>query len=63
MEKEEKIDLLRIINDQVSSSILGGEEEDYTTLENDGFVNIDRSSVQWWAVITPLGLNFLEENW
>lgn len=63
MEKQEKIDLLRIINDQVSSSILGGEEEDYTTLENDGFVNIDRSSVQWWAVITPLGLNFLEENW
>jgi hypothetical protein len=63
MEKQEKINLLRIINDQVSSSILGGEEEDYTTLENDGFVNIDRSSVQWWAVITPLGLNFLEENW
>ena len=63
MEKQEKIDLLRIINEQVSSSILGGEEEDYTTLEKDGYIKIDRSAVQWWAVITPLGLNFLEENW
>lgn len=62
MEKQEKIDLLRIIDQQVSSSILGGEEEDYTTLEIDGYIKIDRSAVQWWAVITPLGLNFLEEN-
>jgi hypothetical protein len=62
MEKQETIDLLRIIDQQVSSSVLGGEEEDYTSLENDGYIKIDRSAVQWWAVITPLGLNFLEEN-
>ncbi|MFI5451914.1 hypothetical protein ACHMWN_07110 [Pedobacter sp. UC225_61] len=63
METQEKIDLLRIINEQVSSSILGGEEADYTALENEGYIKIDRSSVQWWAVITPLGRAFLEGNW
>lgn len=63
METQEKIDLLRIINEQVSSSILGGEEADNTALENEGYIKIDRSSVQWWAVITPLGRAFLEENW
>ncbi|MFA6276049.1 MAG: hypothetical protein WC622_04825 [Pedobacter sp.] len=63
METQEKIDLLTIINEQVSSSILGGEEADYTALENEGYIKIDRSSVQWWAVITPLGRKFLEDNW
>ncbi|MFD0939165.1 hypothetical protein [Pedobacter boryungensis] len=63
METQEKIDLLKIINEQVSSSILGGEEADYTALENEGYIKIDRSSVQWSAVITPWGRKFLEENW
>lgn len=63
MEIQEKIDLLRIIDEQVSSSILGGREEDYIHLENDGFIKIDRSAVQWAAAITPLGQNFLYENY
>lgn len=62
METQEKVDLLTIIDEQVSSSILGGREEDYELLEADGFIKIDRSAVQWAAAITPLGLNFLYEN-
>jgi hypothetical protein len=63
MEKQEKIDLLKIIEQQMSSSILGGREDDYVSLENDGYIKIDRHSVQWWAAITPLGLKFLDENY
>ena len=63
MEKQEKIDLLKIIEQQMSSSILGGREDDYVSLENEGYIKIDRSAVQWWAAITPLGLAFLEENY
>lgn len=62
MEKQEKIDLLRDIEQQMSSSILGGMEDDYVSLENEGYVKIDRSSVQWCAAITPLGLQFLAVN-
>lgn len=61
MEKQEKIDLLKIIDQQVSSSILGGREDDYIALENEGYIKIDRHAVQWWATITPLGLKFLYE--
>ncbi|MES2416626.1 MAG: hypothetical protein V4541_00475 [Bacteroidota bacterium] len=62
MEKHEKIDLLKTIEQQMSSSILGGREDDYVSLENEGYIKINRSAVQWWAALTPLGLDFLTEN-
>lgn len=63
MEREEIIALLSDIEHQASSSILGGREADYETLEALGYVKINRDSVQWSAVITPLGRDFLERNW
>ncbi|WP_199117622.1 hypothetical protein [Pedobacter sp. ASV28] len=62
MEKYDIIELLEIIDQQVSSSILGGREEDYEELEGLGYIKIDRHSVQWAASITPLGLDYLEQN-
>jgi len=63
MEREELIELLEIIEQQGSSSILGGREADYEELEALGYVKINRDSVQWSAVITPLGRDLLKRNW
>ena len=60
MEKEAIRSLLEIIDQQVSSSILGGMEEDYEELERMGYVRIDRDSVQHSASITPEGMYYLE---
>jgi hypothetical protein len=62
MERQELIELLEIIEQQVSSSILGGREADYEELEALGYIKIDRESVQHAASITPLGRDFLNRN-
>lgn len=59
MENHEIRSMLEVIDQQVSSSILGGMEEQYEELERLGYVTIDRSSVQHSASITPEGLEFL----
>lgn len=61
MEKEAMISLLEIIDQQVSSSILGGMEESYEELESLGLIRINRDSVQHSASITPAGLDFLNQ--
>ncbi|WP_316814585.1 hypothetical protein [Pedobacter nyackensis] len=60
MEKEAIKSLLEIIDQQVSSSILGGMEEEYEELESLGYIKIDRDSVQHSASITPEGLHYLD---
>lgn len=62
MEKEAMISLLEIIDQQVSSSILGGMEETYEELERLGYIRINRDSVQHSASITPAGLDFLNQH-
>jgi hypothetical protein len=59
MEKEAIKTLLEIIDQQVSSSILGGREEEYEELENMGYIKIDRHRVQHSASITPEGIHYL----
>ncbi|SDL81079.1 hypothetical protein SAMN04487898_12569 [Pedobacter sp. ok626] len=53
MEKEEIKSLLEIIDQQVSSSILGGMEETYEELERMGYITIVRDRVQHSASLTP----------
>lgn len=60
MEKEAIKSLLEIIDQQVSSSILGGMEAEYEELEEMGLIKIDRHSVQHSASITPEGIDYLE---
>ncbi|MEE1945264.1 hypothetical protein VRU48_09100 [Pedobacter sp. KR3-3] len=62
MERSEIIALLEVINQQVSSSILGGMEEEYEELESMGLITIDRKSVQWAAAMTPEGNAYLGHN-
>ena len=59
MERSEIISLLEVINQQVSSSILGGMEEEYEELESMGLIKINRESVQWSAAMTPEGNAYL----
>ena len=59
MERSEIISLLEVINQQMSSSVLGGMEEDYEELENMGFIKINREAVQWSAAMTPAGNDYL----
>lgn len=59
MDRTEIISLLEIINQQMSSSILGGMEEDYEELESMGLIKINRDSVQWFAAMTPAGNEYL----
>lgn len=61
MEKEEIKSLLEIIDQQVSSSILGGMEEDYEELEALGYIKINRDSVQHSAALTQSGHAYLDE--
>ena len=61
MNNEEVKSMLEIIDQQVSSSILGGMEDQYEELERYGYVTIDRHTVQHSAAITPKGLAFLHE--
>jgi len=59
MERSEIISLLEVINQQVSSSVLGGMEEAYEELESMGLIKINRDSVQWSSAITPAGIAYL----
>jgi len=63
METHEIKELLEVIDQQVSSSILGGMEEQYEELERLGYVTINRHSIQHSAAITPAGLNFIGHNY
>jgi len=59
MERAEIKSLLEVIDQQVSSAILGGMDEQYEELENLGYIKINREAVQWSSSITPAGMNFL----
>lgn len=59
MERSEILALLEVINQQVSSSVLGGREEDYEELERMGLIKINRESVQWSAAMTQAGNAYL----
>jgi hypothetical protein len=63
METNEIKSLLEVIDQQVSSSILGGMEEQYEELERMGLITINRHSIQHSASITPAGLNFIDHNY
>ena len=60
MEHSEIRSLLEVIEQQVSSSILGGMEAQYEELENLGYIVINREDVQHAASITDAGRAFLE---
>ena len=62
MEQTEIKSMLEVIDQQVSSSILGGMEAAYEELEQLGFITINRESVQWSAAITPAGMNYLNNS-
>jgi hypothetical protein len=55
MERTAKEELLEVIEQQVSSSILGGMEAEYEELEAEGFITINRDAAQHSASITPAG--------
>ena len=59
MERSEIIALLEVINQQVSSSVLGGRDDDYEELESMGLIKINRDAVQWSAAMTPAGNAYL----
>lgn len=61
MKKEAILELLEIIDQQVSSAILGGREEEYEELEEMGLITIKRDRVQHSASLTPKGLAYLSE--
>ncbi|HKG08023.1 MAG TPA: hypothetical protein VKB19_16270 [Pedobacter sp.] len=63
MEANEIKSLLEVIDQQVSSSILGGMEEQYEQLEEMGFITIDRHSIQHSASITRAGLDYINHNY
>ncbi|MFC4210716.1 hypothetical protein ACFOWA_05970 [Pedobacter lithocola] len=59
MEREEIRSLLEVIDQQVSSAILGGMDDKYEELESLGYITINREAVQWSSSITSLGMDFL----
>lgn len=59
MERAEILSLLEVINQQVSSSVLGGMEDEYEELESMGLITINRDAVQWSAAMTPAGNAYL----
>ena len=60
MNKEEILSMLEVIEQQMSSSILGGMEAQYEELERLGFVVIHRETIQHAATMTEKGLEFLK---
>lgn len=62
MEREEIKTLLASIEQQVSSSILGGMEDSYEELERMGFIVIHPDEAHPSATITDKGLAYLESN-
>ena len=61
MERTSKEELLEVIEQQVSSSILGGRESEYEELEALGFITINREAAQHYAAITPAGETHLAQ--
>jgi hypothetical protein len=61
MERTAKEELLDVIEQQVSSSILGGMESEYEELEALGYITINRTGAQHFASITPAGEAYLEQ--
>jgi len=61
MERTSQEELLEVIEQQVSSSILGGMESEYEELEALGFITINREASQHSASITPAGETHLEQ--
>lgn len=59
MDRAEIQSLLEVIEQQVSSSVLGGMDEQYEELESLGYITINREAVQWSATITHAGSDFL----
>lgn len=62
MEKEEIKTLLASIEQQVSSSILGGMDETYYELERLGYIVIHPDDAHPSATITQQGIDYLESN-
>lgn len=62
MEKEEIKTLLATIEQQVSSSILGGMDETYYELERLGYIVIHPDNAHPSATITQQGIDYLESN-
>ncbi|MGY3052139.1 putative transcriptional regulator [Pedobacter sp. UYEF25] len=60
MERLEIVEMLAEINQQVSSSILGGMNDKYEELEALGLVKFDTENAQWSASLTQKGHEFLE---
>jgi hypothetical protein len=62
MEREEIKTILSSIEQQVSSSILGGMEDTYEELERMGFIVIHPDEAHPSATITAKGIEYLESN-
>ena len=62
MEREEIKTLLATIEQQVSSSILGGMQEKYEELSMIGFITIHEDEAHPSATITQAGLDYLYDN-
>lgn len=62
MEREEIKTLLATIEQQVSSSILGGMQEKYEELSMIGFITIHDDEAHPSATITQAGLDYLYDN-
>jgi hypothetical protein len=60
MERTTKEELLDVIEQQVSSSVLGGMETEYEELEALGYITINRDAAQHCASMTPAGEAHLE---
>jgi hypothetical protein len=61
MERTSKEELLEVIEQQMSSSILGGMEQEYEELEDLGYIKINRDAAQHSASLTSLGEEHLED--
>lgn len=62
MEREEIKSMLAIIEQQVSSSILGGMEEKYEELSAVGFITIHADEAHPSATITQAGIDYLYDH-
>lgn len=60
MERSKILSLLRTINQQVSSSILGGMDDEYKELEDMGLLKFDTDAAQWSASLTQQGHEYLD---
>jgi hypothetical protein len=59
MEREELESIMKIIEHQEHSSILGGMQQEYEELEKMGYIKINWKESVLTAVITPAGRDFV----